>query len=235
MTKAGKRCSSGEQPDHNNDFNVNDLLDEILENENKKPWTRKTGRYHPSSLKPGVCQRLLYYDRTGETPVPNIDPGLRMLFGLGHGAHDLVQNFLQSHEGFKAEPVAAVDELNLFGHCDGIFASEDWIIEIKSIGDASFKTLVRPKTEHLWQAHCYMWALDIPRAQVLYINRNTGARRCFRTKFDMEIWEQISSVLEDTEAYVERGEEPPRTVSWFSCRSCKFKKPCNPPAQRKKY
>ena len=209
-------------------FDVTELIEEIFEKENKKPWTRTVGLYHPSSIGPKSCQRSMYYDRVGEEPKQKIPAGLRMLFGLGHAVHDVIQGNLEEHEGFKSEVPLQSTGLNLVGHCDGVFTKEGWVLEIKTIGDASFRTLVKPKEEHSWQVHCYMYMLGIPRAQILYVNRNTGSLRNFKVKFDHKIWNNICELVSTVESYVENEEPAPRTVNKFYCKSCKFLEECNP-------
>lgn len=209
-------------------FDVVELIEEILENDNKKPWTRTIGLYHPSSMGPKACKRSLFYDRIGEKPNPKISPSLGMLFGLGHAVHDVIQGKLGAHEGFISELPLRSEKHSLIGHCDGVFREEGWVLEIKTIGEASFRTLVKPKEEHVWQAHCYMYCTSTPRAQVLYVNRNTGAMRNFKVKFDQEIWDNIVELVNTVEEYVANKEPAPRTVNKFFCKSCKFLEQCNP-------
>ena len=220
-----KRCTSGEVL-KDDGFDVDAVISQIHTDENNKPWTRKTGRYHPSAM--GGCARAIYYDRIGEKPIPRINPRLRALFDLGHAVHDSVQGALQQIEGFEAEIPSVDPELGIFGHCDGIFHEEDWILEIKTIGDASFKTLVRPKSDHVMQMHCYMWCNDIPRGQLLYINRNTGARRTFKVQFSQSVWKTITDKIAHIEECIAKNEPPLREVSSYSCSSCKFYNTCEP-------
>jgi len=227
------RCFREDYPTHNDRFNVADVISDIQEDMNKQPWTRKVGHYHPSSVK--GCARSMYYDRIGETPVPCVAPKLRMLFDLGHAAHGMIEDVLKEYPDFESEVPVKFEPLNIYGHCDGVFGKEDWVLEIKTIGDASFKTLTKPKVEHLWQIHCYMFALDIPRCQLIYVNRNNGHTRLFRVLFENDIWDQVAAKISSVEACVESGEPPPQEVNWFMCSSCKFKKTCNPDLNRSKY
>ena len=220
-----KRCLSNASL-QDDGFDVNEIIEAQYIKENKKPWTRKTGRYHPSAM--GHCVRAIYYDRIGETPVPRIAARLRALFNLGHSAHDSIQATLSEIGGFEAEVPSYDETLRLYGHCDGIFREEDWILEIKSIGESGFNTLVRPKKDHVMQLHCYMWCNDIPRGQILYINRNTGAKRVFKVAFDQKIWETITETIAYVESSIEAGTPPPREESYYSCNSCKFNHVCEP-------
>jgi CRISPR/Cas system-associated exonuclease Cas4 (RecB family) len=194
-----------------------------------KNYSRKLGVYHPSSLHPQACRRALYYDRIGITPKRSSSFKARKLFKLGHIIHDGIQATLEKmFPGFEPEPVIAFEALNIYGHADGVLREKDWVIELKSIGDASYKVLVKPQKKHLWQVTCYMAALDIPRTQLLYINRNTGDMRLFRVRFDVEIWEQIVQIIRETEAAVTEGVAPLGLNKSYTCRQCKFKHHCEP-------
>ncbi|MBP72880.1 MAG: hypothetical protein CMA70_04770 [Euryarchaeota archaeon] len=207
-------------------FNVLEEINKTLLDQNKRPWRRRKSAYHPSAM--SGCKRAIYYDRVGEEPKQNIQAPLRMLFGLGHAIHDFIQGLLREDENFKAEVVAKYDALNIYGSCDGVWSNKGWLLEIKTIGDSSFRTLVKPKKEHIRQAHCYMKALDIPRTQLLYVNRDTGQMRLFRTHFDEDVWGWIEDVIEFVENHIKNKTAPPKEESYFYCRSCKFAHVCKP-------
>jgi CRISPR/Cas system-associated exonuclease Cas4 (RecB family) len=211
------------------DFNVREEINRILEEENNRPWSRKKGSYHPSAI--GGCRRALYYDRIGEEPVQTIYPSLRMLFGLGHAIHDFVQESLGHSQRveFSSEVAARHKELDIYGRCDGVFYEKGWLLEIKTIGDSSYRTLIRPKKNHLLQAHCYMKALGVPRIQILYVNRDSGNMREFRVHFDDDVWKEIEGTIAYVERHIAEDIAPPREESFFNCRSCKFAHVCKPP------
>ena len=209
-------------------FNIAEELESRLEALNKSKWVRRTGVYHPSAL--SGCRRALYYDRIGEKPVQNIRPTLRMLFGAGHACHDFIQGVL-SDKGkteFESEIAVSVKEYDIFGHTDGVYRKRGWVIVIKSISDNGFRVLVKPKTEHILQLHCYMKALGMPRGQILYVNRDNGQYRAFRIKFDGAVWSNIVDIINYVEGHVKNNTIPDREESFFYCRSCKFAHTCKP-------
>ena len=208
------------------DFNVLDELEFLLEKQNKETWSRKVGVYHPSAIT--GCPRALYYDRIGTEPKQCIPKYLRMLFDMGHAIHDVIQNRLKNIPGFEAEVVAYYEPLNLFGHCDGIFRDEDWVLEIKTVGDSVFKNLVKPKPDHIAQAHCYMWALDIPRCQMLYVHRSTGKLRMFPVFFSDSVWERVVRTIKHIDRCVDEGTPPSKEINSYICKTCKFKHECKP-------
>ena len=226
-----ERCFREEEIKHHEEFNISEDIQILLDNKNNVPWTRKTNKYHPSAIK--GCKRALYYDRIGLAPKACITPDKRILFDLGHAVHGYVEKLLTEFPGFQSEVPVSFEPLHIYGHCDGVFRNEDWVLEIKSIGGASFSTLVRPKIEHIWQVHCYMFALDIPRCQVLYVNRSSGAMRTFKVKFSNDIWDQITAVIREVEGAIERKEPPEKEVNFFHCSICKFRYECNPDLRRK--
>ena len=230
-TNIPERCLREERPEHYKEFNISLDIQTLLEEKNNVPWTRQTKKYHPSSIK--GCKRSLYYDRIGTSPKACVTPDKRILFDLGHAVHGYVENLLAKFPDFESEVPVSFEPLNIHGHCDGVFRNEDWVLEVKSIGDASFSTLVRPKIEHVWQIHCYMFALDIPRCQLLYVNRSNGSMRLFRVYFDNDIWDQITAVIREVEECVSNKTPPAKEINYFHCSICKFRYTCEPDLRRK--
>jgi CRISPR/Cas system-associated exonuclease Cas4 (RecB family) len=212
-------------------FDLAGHLDSIAIGKLGQPWTRKTGVYHPSSMY--GCIRALYYDRIGLPPKSAATLRSLRYFEMGHAIHDRVQKVLQEdNPEAKSEVPSSCEELHIAGSCDLIYPRKDWIIEIKTIGQASFDKLVYPYDSHIWQVHCYMFMHDIPRAQILYINRNTGEPRMFRIKFSNKVWDQILDKISKVESFIEEGKPPEGNESRFSCYECKFKYECSPSVLR---
>lgn len=226
-TSPGERCLREENPPDHRTFDVDEQLNRLFFAELRGPWERRVGVYHPSSLSLGTCKRALYHDRLGTTPRPSHRSYLQAIFDEGHGTHEILQRRLKKgHLGFHEECGIEIPELHISGSADGVFDLEDWIFEIKTMGDAGFSALVSPKKEHVWQLHAYMFARDIPRAQLLYVNRNNGKRRNFKVYFQMAIWDQIVGLVKEIEGHVERKDPPPMATSKYECSSCKFQYHC---------
>ena len=126
----------------------------------------------------------------------------------------------KNFKSFKSEVPAYYEPLEIFGHCDGIFTDEDWLLEIKTAGDSVFKGLSKPKPEHVQQVHCYMWALDVPRCQVLYVHRSSGTFKMFPVFFDDRIWERVVRTVNYINECVDKNEPPPKEVNSYVCRTC---------------
>ena len=224
-----ERCLAEKRLKENAEFRVEKEIARIDFESNNEPWTRTTGAYHPSSLSPGACLRALWYDRTGEQPESNIPSDLRMLFDIGHALHDMVQSKLEKEfDDFVSEVSVKHEALHLVGHCDGVFREKDWVLEIKTVGESVYKNLIRPKKEHVYQVHCYMFALDIPRTQLLYLNRANGNMKQFIVDFDNEVFTEIANLIKSVEVFVEKNETPPPQPNKWVCRSCKFQHVCKP-------
>ena len=221
------RCLRGEKIEGFEEFDVASLFQKLVLKENERPWTRKVNCYHPSAM--SGCKRAIYYDRIGTEPKACWDLQTLMYFHLGHALHDMVQDKLLAEvPGFQSEITVDFPALNIYGHTDGVFAEEDWLLEIKTMGSSSFNSLIRPKKEHVEQVHCYMAGTDIPRAQILYVNRDNGLTRGFKVYFDEEIWQGVVATIAEVEEHVKSEEPPAREVSRWTCRTCKFKWECKP-------
>ena len=221
------RCLREVNPAGHRFFDVDERLNQIFWEELRGPWTRTVGVYHPSSLNPARCKRELYHDRIGTQPQPSHRTFMQAIFDEGHGTHNVLQARLSGgHVGFTPECRVTIPDLHISGDTDGLFRVEDWLLEIKTMGDSTFSTAVKPKVDHLWQVHIYMFGMDVPRTQLLYVNRNNGRRRNFKVLFSVDIWEQVLALVAELEGMVERQEEPPMIDDAYTCGSCKFQYHC---------
>lgn len=102
---------------------------------------------------------------------------------------------------WKYRELNATDEaLGIYGHCDGIVMlrtngkMKPWILEAKSSNQRWFKERVRdgkPLYGHSIQAHAYMYCWGIPRARVLYINKDTCDKVEFPIRFNRFLWRRV--------------------------------------------
>lgn len=219
------RCMSGEDLEDNGYDVRESLIQAIL---STRPLVRdRPPRYKPSGLM--ACRRKVFYDRIGELQVLLRHDLQMSLYGeAGSAIHDRVQMLLTKyHDGeFVAETTIEGTDFPLMGYVDG--EAFDWIIEFKSIGNASYATLSKPKDEHTWQVHLYMWFKDIPRAQILYINRDNWAMKNFKVKFDPDVWARIMGVIGFTEERVLSGEAPEKINKKWTCSKCEYQHVCKP-------
>ena len=188
---------------------------------------RKLGVYSPSSIR--GCKRALYYSRIGVEPELNWDDEMLALFRLGHIIHDMRQrDFAILYPGFVPETPVCIEELGIAGHSDGVFVNEVWNLEIKTVGDSTFKSTTSPKKDHKFQATCYMKALGIPRTLFVYINRNNGQEEVYPYSFQPEIWDEIVEIVTGVESKVRAGVPPEKEVSAWKCKRCPYLHACQP-------
>lgn len=219
------RCMSGEIPEDNG-FDVKEVL--IAAMKDNRPLQRaRPARYKPSGLMD--CKRKVYYDRIGALQKKDHhDMDNIGWTEAGNAIHDRLQMLLGSKLGDSVHIEGMVEgvEWPSKGYIDA--EAEDWIIEFKGIGSSSFSALSKPKEEHIWQAHMYMWLRDIPRAQILYINRDTWAMKNFKIGFDETVFRRMMEVIGYIEDCVKKDEPPKKINRKWVCGRCEYAHVCKP-------
>ena len=214
-------------------FDLSVLLDELMNRDLRAPWERRMGVYHPSAI--AGCKRSLYYDRVGLLPRAKASNASLNIFREGHQGHGSIQHLLKKYLGadFEEEIYIELKDLAVAGATDGVFKAKRWILEIKTVGAAMYSKLTKPKKEHIKQVHLYMVALGIPRAVLLYVNRDNGRHRTFQVHYEPEIWAEVLSTIDYVEQFVAMREPPPREIEYLACQGCKFSYACKPHEERK--
>jgi len=219
------RCMSASYPEDNG-FDLKDMVMEAIFEQ--RPLERKRkGRYKPSGLM--KCKRKVFYDRLGVTQIKDKHDFDMTLWGeAGTAIHDRIQLLLRNKMGdeFTDEDMVEGIEFPARGYVDG--EAYDWILEFKGIGTASFQNLTKPLLEHLWQVHMYMWLRDIPRAQILYINRDTWHMKNYKVAFDPDIWSRMMSIIGFIEESVELSDPPKKINKFWVCSKCEYAHECKP-------
>lgn len=106
---------------------------------------------------------------------------------------------------WKYRELTTTDEdLGIYGHCDGIILlrtngkMKPWILEAKSSNAKWFRERVReggPLGGHRIQAHAYMYCWGIPRARILYVNKDSTEKVEFVVPFNKFLWLRLASRL----------------------------------------
>lgn len=198
--------------------------------ENRRPWHRKQGCYHPSSLSLNKCARAMAYDRLNVEPVRILRGEDLLMFELGHTWHDVLQRRMKAKYGerIQIERTVEIPELAIYGHADGLIDSR-CVWEIKSIAKASFEKLFAPKVEHIKQATLYMAGLGVSECDIMYVCRDNAKLKSFRRKFDQKLLSGMVQKIEYVETMLsEKGELPPREVNRWDCGDCNFAYICKP-------
>ena len=99
------------------------------------------------------------------------------------------------------EPFIQIPELGIVGHCDGIIDHGDgpWVLDIKTIDPDRFKNLSEVSMSYVYQVHCYMLALDIDRAVILYVDKSANyanPTKEFKIKKNNRIIRDIKKISE---------------------------------------
>jgi hypothetical protein len=187
-----------------------EVWDRVLENQNYPP----APYFRPSMI--GGCKRSNYFFYMQQKAQPQRhDPKMHRVLKIGSKYHEMIQEELGQSLDIYFVPESPVwdQQLAVRGHTDGILIARDlsvkWPLEIKTISPDGYKTLTKPKPEHLWQSHiysalhgCFNWI------DVLYINKGNQSTRCFRVPFSQEVWQDIKNWLTMMHHYVDRHEVP---------------------------
>lgn len=123
--------------------------------------------------------------------------------------------------------------LNLTGSCDVVLElykvgepSQRWIVELKSANKPHGKS--KPDSEHMMQVHCYMLALDIPRALIVYVSPSDMATKEFPVFYSRRTAKRVMDTIYGIERLIQAGELPERQESKAECGSCGFGRICQP-------
>jgi CRISPR/Cas system-associated exonuclease Cas4 (RecB family) len=106
--------------------------------------------------------------------------------------------------------------------------------EYKTINDAGYKKLTKPKPEHLWQATIYSAVFDVPFVDYLYTDKDNSQTCEYPVAFDRRLWEEITKKIEGVKYYVVNEITPPweqtsQTLNPHECRGCGYVHLCQPP------
>ena len=208
------------------EFDLNQELDIVLNNENLRISTRRSGCYHPSSI--GSCKRKTYYERVGEQEKQILSPQSILIFEIGHAVHEKVQARLIKIKGSLIEAPVCIPELNMYGNADYVNIIKKVIVDLKTINPDAYDKLTGPNIKHVKQVLCYMYACDFNNGQIMYINKSSGARKLYKFTFNQDLWDEVLKEIDEVETCVRAQTPPPKEVDYFSCTGCKFNWTCNP-------
>lgn len=237
------------------------LYDEYVNTEDDDSHTRAPG-IHPSEF--SSCLRKITYSLHNYDKKSSVNKFWRQRFKVGHAIHDMVQKDFDklarrtrryAHQVAKerhwvlefekevkisAELQKVAAELNLAGHCDGIFTFREHAhgpailrigCEIKSESPAEYEKLKEPKEPHVEQAHLYMGALDLPLMWFFYFSKgtqnNTKSEQPFLIPFNPTTWRRVETRCNVALDIAARKELGPREES-IGCQFCSYAWTCQP-------
>jgi hypothetical protein len=155
-------------------------LDQYLLTMNDRDEDRRWDINSPSSA--GKCPRSIVYSRLNyETDACHVDARSRRIFDNGTHVHLRLQEYMLESGILHMDEVPVFDDvLQIQGHTDGLInisKFEAGILEIKSINDNGYKSLVDAKEEHKMQATVYMYCLE---------NRRKYLKEHYKTQEDFD-------------------------------------------------
>lgn len=226
------------------------------------PRDDRTGVIHPSAI--GGCARRSMYELVGMVGTNNFDANMLERFELGHGVHNIVQSrlerdikeYLENDRAFGVTQYKfereipfdpETDELYLNyrigGTTDGVLElqGDGWcqraVVEVKSICKGDFEKLEKsgqPMPDHLLQAHIYAYRYDCPLMFIWYYCKDNSKRCVFAVLFDFDVFERVIDIATEINVHLAAGTLPERDESWFMCKSCGYKRTCDPVVLRRK-
>jgi len=193
------------------------------------------GYFHPSSV--GRCLRELWFDHfdaPSETP-EKAKEHLRwsLLLEFGTDFHTAFQNLCAEAGVLLRREIPVIDrKRKLIGRADGIVKVDGvkYVLEIKTIGSRQFSLLGEsPRREHLYQAHLYMEALNLPRGVFVYYNKDNSRTREYVVQMNEtilgEAWDRISTLrrhVAERTPPLREGVKP----ETFPCSFCRYTHLC---------
>jgi len=101
-------------------------------------------------------------------------------------------------------------EFDIVGFYDGIvlYNGEERVIDLKTKDVYAWENLSEPDAKAIMQIRIYMWALNVPRGVIAYINKNSGLMKEFLVEQDPEMIEQVKRNIEFVHRAIEENELP---------------------------
>jgi hypothetical protein len=174
--------------------------------------------FHPSGLH--ECPRKVYDSYMGVKFHTGMDdPRLQRVADNGHDVHDRLQRCLKEAGLLIDAEVPVHDEkYQICGHCDGIIRARPGdercddnlgILEIKSIHERGYRTLYKPKPEHVGQVSLYMYLLGLNWGVLLYENKNDQRHTEFFVRYDRRYVLPLLDKIKYVKKYIKIKQPPP--------------------------
>lgn len=178
------------------------------------------GWFHPSDLS-DPCDASVAYAFLGYARAGDVDARIQRIFDLGHARDKAIKQYFAdaglSAVTSDAERKMEIADWRIRGECDDILTDpndgEPWIAEIKTINQRGFDGVL-PLASHIIQTHCYMKGHGIPRAFVLYENKNDCRHKVVPVLWDEDVWAAITQRIVHIISALRAG--------WPLERNCKY-------------
>ncbi len=225
------------------------VLDKYTLQEKHKP----SQTFAPSAFR---CDRMSFFRLRGVEPDEdvNINPSLSFSAMLGTACHlEFQSNLKSSMSEYWVDVCEYLEEYDLDHEfvvsaksefetqleflsppvkfsCDGIlkFGDTYYLLEIKTSEYQSFKTLDKPKSQHIDQITCYCALLELEHALVVYQDRLYGDIKCYELNISLQdrydVFKRMERVIDNVRSNI----APPKLAeNDYWCTYCKYKKRCD--------
>lgn len=166
----------------------------------------------------GGCLRAQHYSATGVEPSNPFEPRLYRIFEQGHVIADVLYKKLEASglfDSIQFEVPVLWEEKNFSGNIDILVqwkgATEEEVIELKSMNSRGFTYLKAPKPEHAIQAASYALAREHltgspVTARVVYVSKDDF--RIAEYTVGSEWYDKALRVLEVGNKFLDQGRIP---------------------------
>lgn len=182
------------------------------------------------------CWRKIWYEFNGYEGLP-IDPKIRRTFHIGHALEEKVKEWLKDAGIFVYNylgPLKSESVPELSGHEDAVLrhTGTDYIVEVKTAKDSSYRTFVTKGLElwnpqYYYQLQTYMGMSEVYRSYIIVLNKDTSEISDEYVEFNKKDYEK----MEEKARIIASAKTPPPKVNsspiWYQCKMCKFNKECH--------
>ncbi len=142
------------------------------------------------------------------------------------------EGFVKWYSSYKKERIIyrekELESEYFTGHIDGFLQKQKAVFELKTISPWKYYKIKEPLTSHLVQTHIYMHLMDVKKARIVYLNRDTGEFKEFEVNYNPLIYKAVELKAKETIKAYGEGKKPEdiELDEYESCDEyCKFKTP----------
>jgi len=100
-------------------------------------------------------------------------------------------------------------ENNFFtGHIDGFIKAEQKLFELKTVNSFKFQKIEKPLESHITQVNIYMAMMEIKKAHIVYLNRDSGEHKAFDIDFAPIIYKAVEAEAKEAIDLAKQGIDP---------------------------
>lgn len=222
---------------------VTEILNDFLIKKSSQHYPR-TRVIRPSSI--ADCTRKIVCDILGFLPPEPIEPRRQRIFDNGDSVHTRYLKYYLPRMGIAAKILAAdrkgkqkvkdfievsLKEDDYWIKCrpDAVIINRKdnnryYVLEVKSMRSDLFDALEYPDANYIQQVHLYMFVTKVPRAIILYENKDTQDIKEFVIEQDDALLEKILAKIRSIQKYVVdyiNNKKLPEKCSRGYCYACR--------------